>query len=72
MDGKTREESNTTEAMIAFSVALSHSFFSRDGLCHAPKQKKKKGERARVIKESNMNIHSYIKAKVKEIAMINL
>jgi hypothetical protein len=43
MDGKTREESNTTEAMIAFSVALSHSFFSRDGLCHTPKQKKKGG-----------------------------
>jgi hypothetical protein len=41
MDGKTREESNTTKAMIAFSVALSHSFFSRDGLCHAPKQTKK-------------------------------
>jgi hypothetical protein len=32
MDGKTREESDTTEAMIAFSIALSHSFFSRDGL----------------------------------------
>ena len=36
MDGKTREESDTTEAMIAFSVALSHSFFSRDGLCNTP------------------------------------
>jgi hypothetical protein len=37
-----------------------------------PQTKKKGGERARVIKESNMNIHSYIKGKVKEIAMINL